>query len=141
MPGLDVHGISLSCEETGGDYFDYIRRPGGRIALVVGGVSGHGVGAAALMSTAPALPCAFTTIEASPQEPVTRLNRLLSLDVETRRFMTLFYGELNQKERKLTYVRAGHNEPLVYRRAKNTFEELGEGGIALAMMEDFEFES
>jgi sigma-B regulation protein RsbU (phosphoserine phosphatase) len=141
QPGLDVHGISVSCEETGGDYFDYIRRPGGRLALVVGDVSGHGVGAALLMSTARALLRAFTAGEASPHEAVTRLNRFLSADVETGRFMTLFYGELSLRERRLTYVRAGHNEPVVFRRSKGTFEELGEGGIALAMMEDFEFES
>jgi sigma-B regulation protein RsbU (phosphoserine phosphatase) len=140
-PGLDVFGLSVPCEETSGDYFDYIRRPGGRLGFVVGDVSGHGIGAALLMSTARALLRAFAAGDAPVQEVVTRLNRFLSDDVETGRFMTLFYGEVNLRERTLSYVRAGHNEPLVYRREKDTFEELAEGGIALAMMEDFEFEA
>jgi sigma-B regulation protein RsbU (phosphoserine phosphatase) len=140
-PGLDVYGVSVPCDETSGDYFDYIRRPGGRLAFVVGDVSGHGIGAALLMSTARALLRAFTAVESPAAEVVTRLNRFLSDDVETGRFMTLFYGEVNLRERTLQYVRAGHNEPLVYRRAKDSFEELAEGGIALAMMDDFEFES
>jgi serine phosphatase RsbU (regulator of sigma subunit) len=140
-PGLDVFGLSVPCEETSGDYFDYIRRPGGRLAFAVGDVSGHGIGAALLMSTARALLKSFATADTPPQEVVTRLNKFLSEDVETGRFMTLFYGEVNLRERTLTYVRAGHNEPLVYRRSKDTFEELADGGIALAMMDDFEFEA
>lgn len=141
MPGLDVYGLSVPCDETSGDYFDYIRRPGGRLAFVVGDVSGHGIGAALLMSTARALLRAFAAAESSPAEVVTRLNRFLSDDIETGRFMTLFYGEVSLRERTLSYVRAGHNEPLVYRRAKDSFEELAEGGIALAMIDDFEFEA
>ncbi|MCE9638035.1 MAG: SpoIIE family protein phosphatase [Planctomycetes bacterium] len=140
-PGLDVFGMSVPCDETSGDYFDYIRRSGGRLAFVVGDVSGHGIGAALVMSTARALLRAFTSDDSGPAAVITRLNKFLSDDVETGRFMTMFYGEVNLRERTLTYVRAGHNEPLVYRRASDTFEELGEGGIALAMMDDFDFEA
>lgn len=141
IAGLDVYGVSVPCDETSGDYFDYIRRPGGRLAFVVGDVSGHGIGAALLMSTARALLRAFASGEDPPSDVVTRLNRFLSGDVETGRFMTLFYGEVSLRERKLVYVRAGHNEPLHYRSATDSFEELSEGGIALAMMEDFDFEA
>jgi sigma-B regulation protein RsbU (phosphoserine phosphatase) len=140
-PGLDVYGLSVPCQETSGDYFDYIRRPGGRLGLVVGDVSGHGIAAALLMSTARALLRAFAATEATAAELVTRLNRFLSEDIETGRFMTLFYGELSLREKHLTYVRAGHNEPVIYRREADTFEELGEGGVALAVIDDFEFTS
>ena len=139
-PGLDVAGLSVPCEETSGDYFDYVRRPGGRLGLVIGDVSGHGLGAALLMSTARALLRAFAATEATPAELVTRLNRFLSEDIETGRFMTLFYGEIALRERTMTYVRAGHNEPVIYRRESDTFEELGEGGVALAVIDNFEFE-
>ena len=139
--GLDVAGLSVPCEETSGDYFDYIRRPGGRLGLVIGDVSGHGLGAALLMSTARALLRAFAATEATPAELVTRLNRFLSEDIETGRFMTLFYGEIALRERTMTYVRAGHNEPVIYRNETDRFEELGEGGVALAVIDNFEFES
>lgn len=142
VQGLDIAGLSVPCEETSGDYFDYIRRPGGRLGLVIGDVSGHGLGAALLMSTARALLHAFAAAEeATPADLVTRLNRFLSEDVETGRFMTLFYGEIALRERQLTYVRAGHNEPVIYRRETDSFEELAEGGVALAVIEDFEFAS
>jgi serine phosphatase RsbU (regulator of sigma subunit) len=140
-PGLEVSGLSVPCDETSGDYYDYIRRSGGRVGLVIGDVSGHGLGAALLMSTARALLRAFAATDAPPADLVTRLNRFLSEDVETGRFMTLFYGEITLKERQLTYVRAGHNEPVVYRRETDTFEELADGGVALAVIEDFEFAS
>jgi sigma-B regulation protein RsbU (phosphoserine phosphatase) len=93
------------------------------------------------MSTARALLRAFAATEATAAELVTRLNRFLSEDIETGRFMTLFYGELSLREKHLTYVRAGHNEPVVYRRETDTFEELGDGGVALAVIDDFEFAS
>ena len=91
------------------------------------------------MSTARALLRAFTAGESSPADVVTRLNRFLSEDIETGRFMTLFYGEISLKERTIQYVRAGHNEPIIYRRETDTFEELAEGGVALAVIDDFEF--
>jgi serine phosphatase RsbU (regulator of sigma subunit) len=141
LDGLDIHGLYEACEETSGDYFDYIRRSGGRLGLVVGDVSGHGVGAALVMSTARALLRAFAATTAPPAELVTRLNRFLSDDIETGRFMTLFYGEVALEERQLTYVRAGHNEPLLYRAARDGFDELDVGGIALGVIDDFKFES
>ncbi len=140
VAGLDIHALFEACEETSGDYFDYIRRSGGRLGLVVGDVSGHGIGAALVMSTARALLRAFTATDADAAEIVSRLNRFLSEDVETGRFMTMFYSEIDLRKRTMRYVRAGHNEPLVYRGATDSFEELSHGGIALGMIDDFEFE-
>ena len=141
IPGLDVFGVSAGCEETSGDYFDYIRLGEGRVGLVVGDVAGHGIGAAMFMATARALLRAFLYANSDPAVTLGNLNDFLSEDMETGRFMTLFYGEVNLRDRTLTYVRAGHNEPVIYRRSKDAFEELAEGGIALAMMDDFEFDA
>jgi serine phosphatase RsbU (regulator of sigma subunit) len=140
VEGMEIHGVSVACEETSGDYFDYITRPDGRLGLVVGDVSGHGIGAALLMSTARALLRSLTATEAVAAEIITRVNAFLSEDVETGRFMTLFYGEMDANNREITYVRAGHNEPIIYRRETDSFEELAEGGIALGVIDDFEFE-
>jgi phosphoserine phosphatase RsbU/P len=138
-PGLDIAGMSVPCDETSGDYYDFIRRTGSRLGLVVGDVSGHGIGAALLMSTARAFLRAIAATDATPAELVTRVNRFLKEDVETGRFMTLFYGEISLRERQLTYVRAGHNEPILYRAERDAFDELSEGSVALAMIDDFEF--
>ena len=139
IPGFDIHGVSVGCEETSGDYFDYIRMGEGRVGLVVGDVAGHGVPAALFMATARALLRAFLHTNKDPASTLGNLNDFLSQDMETGRFMTMFFGDLNIPERRLTYVRAGHNAPLLYRRENDTFEELEAPGVALGMVRGFRF--
>ncbi len=141
VPGLDVFGISAGCEETSGDYFDYIRLGEGRVGLVVGDVAGHGIGAAMFMATARALLRAFLYANSDPAVTLGNLNDFLSEDMETGRFMTLFYGDLDVASRTVTYVRAGHNPPLLYRRASDTFEELEAPGVALGMVRGFRYKA
>jgi len=139
VPGFDVHGMSVGCEETSGDYFDYIRGGEERVGLVVGDVAGHGIGAALFMATARALLRAFLNADPDPARTFGNLNNFLSEDMETGRFMTMFYGDLDLAKRTLTYVRAGHNPPLLYRRESDSFEELEAPGVALGMVRGFQF--
>jgi len=80
-PGWTSSVLSVPCDETSGDYFDYIRRPGGRLAFVVGDVSGHGIGAALLMSTRPGLLRAFTAPGLVARRGRHAVERFLSDDV------------------------------------------------------------
>ena len=139
VPGFDIHGVSVGCEETSGDYFDYIRMGEGRIGMVVGDVAGHGIGAAMFMATARALLRAFLYANSDPAVTLGNLNNFLSEDMETGRFMTMFYGDLDVANRTLTYVRAGHNPPLLYHRSTDAFEELEAPGVALGMVRGFRF--
>lgn len=139
VPGLDVHGVSVGCEETSGDYFDYIRLGQDRVGLVVGDVAGHGIGAAMFMATARALLRAFLYANSDPAVTLGNLNDFLSEDMETGRFMTLFYADLDVATRTFRYVRAGHNPPLLYRRATDTFDELDGPGVALGMVRGFRY--
>ncbi len=91
------------------------------------------------MATARALLRAFLHTNTDPASTLGNLNDFLSQDMETGRFMTMFFGDLNVPERKLTYVRAGHNAPLLYRREADTFEELEAPGVALGMVRGFRF--
>ena len=98
LPGFDIAGVSIHCDETGGDYYDYIstsRKGRDVLAVVVGDVSGHGVSAALLMATARAQ---IRLRAAMPGEAVAILsdvNRYLSLDTtQTGDFMTLFYFQV-----------------------------------------------
>jgi len=136
LPGLDVHGTSVGCEETSGDYFDYIRTGEGRVGLVVGDVAGHGVPAALLMATARALLRAFLRADADPAATLGSLNACLCEDMAAGRFMTLFYGDLDVPRRRLSYVRAGHTPPLLLRAATGECEELAAPGIALGVEPD-----
>jgi sigma-B regulation protein RsbU (phosphoserine phosphatase) len=139
VPGLDICSLFEACDETSGDYFDYIRRGPGRLGLVVGDVSGHGFAAALIMSSACAQLRTLATTDASLAETVARTSAFLVESTRPEHFMTLFYGEVDLRERTLQYVRAGHCEPVLYRRNADAFEDLAEGGMALGMLEDSEY--
>jgi sigma-B regulation protein RsbU (phosphoserine phosphatase) len=144
IEGLDVAGRTLSCDEIGGDYFDFL---GGRdcpqdsFSLVVGDVTGHGVDAALLMTTARA----FLRMRASQcggiSEIVTEMNRHLARDVtDSGRFMTLSFIRFDLRRRCLHWVRAGHPPALVYDPATDRFRELIGQGPPLGVDEHYRYE-
>ncbi|MEN8151781.1 MAG: GAF domain-containing SpoIIE family protein phosphatase [Planctomycetota bacterium] len=139
LPKHDIYGMSLPADETGGDYFDYIRTPNGHVGLVVGDVSGHGIGAALFMATARALLRALVSSQPDLADVFGELNNSLERDMGTGSFMTLFYGDLDPRENLVRYVRAGHNEPLLYRAALSEFEELSGPGMGLGILRDYEY--
>ena len=140
MPGIQIAGTSLYCDETGGDYFDFmeIERSGlRRLAAVIADVSGHGVSAALLMTSMRALLRARSSLPGGPQEIVRFLNRRISLDTEeTGQFVTLFYLEVELQTRTVEWVRAGHEPAYLYRPRADRFETLDGQGAALGIEEE-----
>ena len=140
IPGIQISGTSLYCDETGGDYFDFleIERGGSRrLAAVIADVSGHGVSAALLMTSIRALLRTRETLPGGPQEIVRFLNRQISLDTEeTGQFVTLFYLEVEPQTRTLEWVRAGHEPAYLYRPQDDRFETLDGQGAALGIEEE-----
>lgn len=123
------------CDETGGDYYDYLVGPHG-IDVVVGDVSGHGIGAALIMSTARAFVRAVH--DGSPDNVghmITRLNSLLARDLGDDVFMSLVCCRL-QPDGQVSYVSAGHEAPLVYHIHDQAFDEQQETGLLLGIIED-----
>lgn len=146
LPGFDVAGVSLPCDATGGDYYDYIMRgaddPHGPSCLVVvGDVTGHGVQAALLMASARAYVRARMLLAGGPSAIANDVNRLLAADLGmTGRFMTLFMLELCPSLGRMRYVRAGHDPALLYDPAGDTFIELVGRGIPLGIDGDWRYE-
>jgi sigma-B regulation protein RsbU (phosphoserine phosphatase) len=142
IPGLDVAGCSLPCDETGGDYFDYrAMTRDGTVGLdtAVGDVTGHGVPSALLMATARALLLATEDSE-TPSGRVRRANRLLCRDVgDSGRFMTLLAMEIRPAEGLARYVRAGHDPALCYDPAGDNFAEWPGTGIPLGIEPDYPY--
>ena len=142
--GLDIAGRTIACDEIGGDYFDFLQEyecAGNHFDAVVGDVTGHGVDAALLMTTARA----FLRVRASQcgsiSRIITEMNRHLAMDfLNTGRFMTLFYLSINREDRSLRWVRAGHDAALVYDPDANTFEDLMGTGLALGVDRNFVYE-
>jgi sigma-B regulation protein RsbU (phosphoserine phosphatase) len=144
IPGLDVAGRNVSCEEIGGDYFDFLDHkdyPNAPLSIVVGDIAGHGVDAALLMTTARAFLRMRASQSGNLSDIITEMNRHLTSDVlDTGRFMTLFYLAIDPAKKHLQWVRAGHDPAIVYDPRQNAFEELSGMGMALGVNEEFRYQ-
>lgn len=143
VQGLDIAGRNISCEEIGGDYFDFLWQqeyPNAYFSVVVGDITGHGVDAALLMTAARAFLRMRASQSGSISQIVSEMNRHLSQDVlDSGRFMTLFYLTIDPQEDQIGWVRAGHDPALIYDPARDSFEELKGAGIALGVDEKFTY--
>jgi len=141
LQGFDIAGISLYCDETGGDYYDFLRVDEDRLAVVVGDVSGHGVSSALLMATARALVMLRASMPGPSASIINDVNKHLSLDTyETGNFMTFFYCELSELSHEISWVRAGHDPAIIYDPESREFDELKGQGLALGLDYNFEYE-
>ena len=145
LPGFDIAGASIYCDETGGDYYDFIEtNRGGQagLAVVVGDVSGHGVSSALLMATARALIMLRASMPGEAAGIINDVNRHLSLDTaKTANFMTFFYSELTEHGTEVRWVRAGHDPALVYDPSIDAFDELKGQGLPLGFDDSIEYDS
>jgi phosphoserine phosphatase RsbU/P len=140
--GLDIAGRSIYCDETGGDYYDFLEfsELDGRLGVVVGDVAGHGIGAALIMATVRSLLRSRITQPGTLSEVITDVNRLLCLDTsQTSSFMTLFFMLADRVRGKINWVRAGHDPAIIYDAVTDTFSELRGSGIALGVDETLLF--
>ena len=141
LDSIDVAGRSLYCDETGGDYYDYIELPNRSQGIVVGDVSGHGVSAALLMASVRGYLRARATLAGSTGDIITAVNRLLSMDTaETGQFMTLFYLVVEPLNNRIIWVRAGHDPGFLYCPHSDQFEELSGAGLALGVDESWNYD-
>jgi serine phosphatase RsbU (regulator of sigma subunit) len=130
--GYDVAGLNLACRTVGGDYYDFLPYQDGRLAVMVGDVSGKGLPAALLMSSLQARVQMFRETSPEPGFAVTTLNRSLAEHCPLGKFITFFYGLLDGATGTVKYTNAGHNYPLVLR--KNGSVELLKGnGLVMGL--------
>jgi sigma-B regulation protein RsbU (phosphoserine phosphatase) len=145
IKGLDIAGKSIYCDETGGDYFDFITLNEGRrknIAIVVGDVSGHGIPSALLMATARAFLRQRVYLTGDLSQIIADVNRQIVRDVEeSGQFMTLFCMMIDQDNRGLEWVRAGHDPGIFYDPAGDLFEDLAGSGVALGIDSHYTYDT
>ena len=141
--GLDIAGRNVSCDEIGGDYFDFLWRrenPDGPFTVAVGDITGHGVDSALLMTSARAFLRMRASQPGTMAEVITAMNRHLTRDVlESSRFMTLFYLTVDPQKDCISWVRAGHDPATLYDPQQDAFEELKGSGVALGVNHSFEY--
>jgi sigma-B regulation protein RsbU (phosphoserine phosphatase) len=139
VPGYDLAGVCIPSHEIGGDVFDYIPLPGGRLGLLVADVSGKGVPAALIMSAFRALVRAYCRQEQDLGRLAATVNRHLLDSTGHEDFITCLYGVLEPETGRFRYVNCGHNPPLLLR-AGGESEPLGGGNLVLGLFAGTEFQ-
>jgi phosphoserine phosphatase RsbU/P len=138
VPGFELQGISFPSYQIGGDYYDFILCPDGRLVIALGDVSGKGTSAALLMSSLHAAVHAQVASCRPITETIGAVNRYLADNTPANRFVTLFYAELDPLTGALSFINAGHNPPVIAHEG-GKLETLGAGGVPLGILSDFDF--
>ena len=143
LPGLDIVGHSCYCDETGGDYYDFIELVdlGPRqLGIALGDVTGHGIAAALLMASARGVLRSHAPRHGHDLSALfDAINVHLVRDTGEERFMTMFYGIVDGDARSLTWASAGHDPALFLRHGSGEITELPNTGVPLGIAEDVPF--
>ena len=141
IQGWDIAGMNTPCYTIGGDYFDYISKPSGRLAFALGDVSGKGAGAALMMMVLRA------TVHAGCQQQgndvvsiLSQTNQVMYHNTPEHAYVTFFLGDLDPRTGELLYVNAGHIPPIVYRAKSGEADRLETGGTVVGMFESVPYE-
>ena len=139
VDGLEYDGACRPALGVGGDYYDFLALSGGRLGIAIGDISGKGVPAALLMASLQA------SVRGQAQSGSANLallmetvSRLVFDASPSNRYATFFYAEYEAGARKLRYVNAGHNPPMLFRGAE--LLRLEAGGPVVGMFRDARYE-
>lgn len=144
LEGFELAGNCKYCDETGGDYYDFIELTElgpAKVGIALGDVTGHGIGAALLMATARSvLRSNAQNYGADLTKLFEVLNRHIESDTDYDKFITLFYGILDANQKSLVWVSGGHDPALWYHKNNGKIEELPNTGLPVGIMENASFE-
>ncbi len=129
---FEIAAANVSSKQVGGDYYDIINLDDKNFTVAIADVSGKGVPAALLMANIQAFLKTICRQEMKIDEATALINDLLSENITDGKFITFFWGVLNDEERNIHYVNAGHNPPLLVRDGK--IQKLEKGGMILGVM-------
>jgi sigma-B regulation protein RsbU (phosphoserine phosphatase) len=142
IPGLDIAGTSIYCDETGGDYYDFIEfeeiNPH-RVGIAVGDVVGHGVAAALLMATCRALLRSSVGRDVTLKTVFTEVNQQLCQTKFTGKFMTLYYIILDTRQKSMQWLSAGHDPAILFDPQIGDFVELAGADVPIGVQRDWSF--
>lgn len=138
LAGYEIAGTWQPARTVGGDYFDLLAFGEATLGFCIGDVAGKGMPAAMLMSNLQAGVRGLASPALSPEILCARLNSLVCHNIASDRFITFFYAQLDGAARRLRYVNAGHNAPIVFHR-DGSHDRLNEGGGVLGVFEKQEY--
>lgn len=139
VPGLAVATSYLTSDQAGGDYYDFLPMPAGRLGILVADVSGHGAGAATIMAMLRAILHCYSGGDGSAAGVLRFANhRLLASRLEGN-FVTAFFGVFDPQTARLNYASAGHNPPRFLTAATRAIRAIDDGaGLPLGIAEDLD---
>ncbi len=140
LPGLELAACALTSQQVGGDYYDVLREPGGNLRLAIADVTGKGLPAALLMANLQACLHMALPLALSLESSTAHINRVVCENTEADRFITFFQARYEPSTRRLTYVNAGHNPPLLLR-ASGEVLSLTHGGLLLGVLPQAHYEA
>jgi len=116
-PGYDIAGWSQPADETGGDYYDWLALPDGRVVISIADATGHGIGPALVSCVCRAYFRAATQVDDAVEHAVARVNDLITADLRDGSFVTAATASLDPQQNLLHVYSAGHG-PLLYYSAR-----------------------
>jgi serine phosphatase RsbU (regulator of sigma subunit)/anti-sigma regulatory factor (Ser/Thr protein kinase) len=138
LPGWHVAAFYRPAREVGGDFYDFIPLPDGKVGIVVGDVTDKGVPAALVMATTHSLLRAEAPRLVDPAKVLKRINDLLVPDMPPKMFVTCLYAVLDPETGLLRYANAGHNVPYV--NTESGVVELRARGMPLGLLDGMVYE-
>lgn len=138
---IELAGLCVPAHQVGGDYYDFIERDDGTLDLVIADVSGHNIGSALIMAETRTFIQALSATIDQPNSMLQALNRFFYKDLtRAELFVTMFYLQYHPESGQLFYTSAGHNTPLLWRKADNAVEWLDAEGLILGIKPEVKFE-
>lgn len=116
LPGLSIHGVVEQGKSVGGDYCDFIQLAQDRLLIVVADVSGNGLPAALIMAEVRASLHLLVEMKIGLEQLVKSINTLLFESTDKKAFVTFFAAEINTSDKIISYVNAGHPQPIIFNR-------------------------
>jgi serine phosphatase RsbU (regulator of sigma subunit) len=137
---LDIAGWNKPADETGGDYFDWLTLPDGRVVAILADVTGHGIGPALLATNCRAYARATFDAELDLTSTMTHLNDAVWRDHARGRFITLVAAVCAKDSQEIEVLSAGHGPTLFYSRALDSFSEVNAQAVPLGILPFFNAE-
>lgn len=133
FPDLEIGHKFLSSKEVSGDYFDFIEHGKDKLGITIADVSGKGTGAAIYTARGKYVWKAYAMEDYEPNKVLTRLNELLVPETPLDKFISMFYGVLDLKNKEFIYSNAGHEPPILYKSSTKTCKFLNTEGLLIGV--------
>ena len=131
--GFEISGINVPARQVSGDYFDYIKVDEERLGVAIADVSGKGVPASLIMAICRSVLRSQAAQNPSPADVLRKVNRQLYPDIKEDMFISMAYLILDHARNSVTLARAGHDAPLLYKRASRTVTPLKPPGMVVGI--------